>query len=71
MRKTFKMEVDCANCAAKVEHAIAQIDGVNACTVNFMTQKLVLDCDESRLEEILAAAKKAAKKVDSDTVIYS
>ena len=60
MKKTFKMEnLDCANCAAKMEDAIKKISGVN-----FMTQKLTLDYDEQREEEILAQAKKACQKVD-------
>ena len=43
MKKHYKFEIDCANCAAKVEDAIKKIDGVNNATVSFMTQKLTLD----------------------------
>ena len=53
MKKTYKMEVDCANCAAKMEDAIRKIEGVHDARVNFMTQKLVLDSDEDRLDAIL------------------
>lgn len=70
MRKTYKIEVDCANCAAKVEDAISKIDGVDACKVNFMTQKLILDCDADKLPAILKQAQKEAEKVDDDTVIH-
>ena len=70
MKKTYKMEVDCANCAAKMEDAIRKIEGVNDARVNFMTQKLVLDCDEERLDQILKEAKKACRRVDSDSELY-
>ncbi len=69
MKKTYKMEVDCANCAAKMEDAIRKIEGVHDARVNFMTQKLVLDCDEDRLDAILKEAKKACRRVDSDSLL--
>ena len=53
MKKHYKFEIDCANCAAKVEDAIKKIDGVNNATVSFMTQKLTLDADDARFDEIL------------------
>ena len=57
MKKQFKLdEIDCANCAAKVEDAIKKIDGVNNATVSFMTQKLTLDADDARFDEILQQA---------------
>ena len=69
MRKTFKMEVDCANCAARIEEAIQKIDGVHSVRVNFMTQKLVLDADDARFDDIVKQAAKAARKVDSESCI--
>lgn len=69
MKKTYKMEVDCANCAAKMEDAIRKIEGVHDARVNFMTQKLVLDCDEDSLDAILKEAKKVCRRVDSDSVL--
>jgi len=70
MKKSFKMkDLDCANCAAKMEAAINKIDGVNKATVSFMTQKLVLDAEDARFEAILAEAQKAVKKVEPDTEI--
>lgn len=69
MKKTYKMEMDCANCAAKMEDAIRKIEGVHDARVNFMTQKLVLDCDEDRLDAILKEAKKVCRRVDSDSVL--
>lgn len=70
MKKKFKMDnVDCANCAQKMEDNIKKIDGVNDAKMSFMTQKLTLDYDESREAEILEAAQEAVKKVDVDTSI--
>ena len=67
MKKVFKMEdLDCANCAAKMEAAIRKIEGVEDATVNFMTQKLTLVCDEENLEQILKKAQAAVKKVEPD-----
>ena len=66
MKKVFKIEVDCANCAAKVENAIKKIDGVNDCTINFMTQKMILDADDARFDEIAKEALKVGKKIEPD-----
>lgn len=66
MKKTFRMrDLDCANCAAKMERAINKIDGVNEATISFMTQKLIIDADDARFEEIMGQVVKACKKVES------
>lgn len=70
MKKRYKFEVDCANCAAKVEAAVKKIDGVNDATVNFMAQKLMLDADDSRFDEILKEVVAVAKKVEPDCELY-
>lgn len=70
MKKKFKMvDLDCANCAAKMEAAINKIDGVQEATVSFMTQKLTIEADETRFDEIMKAAQAAVKKVDPDCQI--
>lgn len=70
MKKKFKMEnLDCANCAAKMEDGIKKIEGVKDASVNFMLQKLVIDLEEDMLEQILAEAQKVCSKVDSDCKI--
>ena len=69
MKKHYKFEIDCANCAAKVEDAIKKIDGVNNATVSFMTQKLTLDADDTRFDEILNEVVKVCKKVEPDCEI--
>ena len=67
MKKVFKLQdLDCANCAAKMEAAIAKIEGVEKASVNFMTQKLTLEAQESDLPRILDEAEKAIRKVEPD-----
>jgi copper chaperone CopZ len=67
MKKTFKLEdLDCANCAAKMEAAINKLDGVQKATVSFMTQKLTLEAEEERFDEVLKEAVKCIAKVEPD-----
>lgn len=67
MKKRFDMQdLDCANCAAKMENAIKKIDGVKDATVSFMAQKLTIEAEEDDFEKIMAQVIKAVKKVDSD-----
>lgn len=67
MKKTFKLEdLDCAHCAAKMEDAIRKLEGVNSVSISFMTQKLVLDAQDDRFEQILDEAVKICKKVEPD-----
>ncbi|MBQ7841045.1 MAG: cation transporter [Lachnospiraceae bacterium] len=70
MQKKFKIEVDCANCAAKMENAAKKIDGVNNITISFMTQKMVVDVDDSRFDAVLKEIVKTCKKVEPDFEIY-
>ena len=70
MKKRYKFEIDCANCAAKVEAAVKKIDGVNDVNVNFMAQKLTLDADDARYDEILKEVVAVAKKVEPDCELY-
>lgn len=65
MKKKFKMEeLDCANCAAKMEALIKKIPGVHDASMNFLTQKLTIDAEDDRFDEILAEAQKCCDKVD-------
>lgn len=67
MKKKFKMvDLDCANCAAKMEDAIKKIDGVNDATVSFMMQKLTIDADDARFDEIVKEAVAICAKVEPD-----
>ena len=70
MKKTYKLiDLECANCAAKMQAAIEKLDGVHSSSVNFMTQKLTLDADDERFEEILKKAADCIKKVEPDCKI--
>ena len=71
MKNTYKIEVDCANCANKMEEAARGTAGVQAATVNFMTQKLIVEFAEGQepkavMEQVLAAC----KKVEPDCEIF-
>ena len=70
MKKTFKMiDLDCANCAAKMETAIKKLDGVSDASVNFMSQKMTIEADDARFDEIVKEAVKICKKVEPDCEI--
>ncbi|MBR0234974.1 MAG: heavy-metal-associated domain-containing protein [Clostridia bacterium] len=67
MKKTFELEdLDCAVCAAKMEDAIKKIDGVNDATVSFMAQKMTVDADDDKFDDIMKKVVKACKKVEPD-----
>ena len=70
MKKTYKIDVDCANCANKMEEAAKKTAGVADATVNFMAQKLVLDADDARFDEILKEVEAVAKKVEPDCELF-
>ena len=70
MKKKFKMQdLDCANCAAKMEEAIKKIEGVQDATVSFMMQKLTIEADEDRMDEIMEQVVSVCKKVEPDCKI--
>ena len=70
MKKRFSMvDLDCANCAAKMETAIKKIDGVHDATVSFLSQKLTIDADDARFDDIMKEVVKVCKKVEPDCVI--
>lgn len=70
MKKTFKLtDLDCANCAAKMEAGIKKLDGVNDATVSFLTQKMTVDADDARFDEIMQKVVKVCKKIEPDCVI--
>lgn len=70
MKKRFQLQdLDCANCAAKMEAAINKIEGVKEATVSFMTQRLVIDADDARFDEIMKEVVKTCNKVEPDCTI--
>ena len=67
MKKIFKLEdLDCDNCAAKMENAIQQIDGVENASVSFMQQKLMLEAAEDQFERVLEEAVRVCRKIEPD-----
>ena len=67
MKKTYKIEVDCANCANLVEEALKKVPGVKDASVVFMTQKMKVEFEDGAdAEAVMTAALKAAKKVEPD-----
>ena len=66
MQKKFKIEVDCANCAAKIETAVKALPGVKNASVSFMAQKMLLEADDDKFDAVLKDAVKAAKKDEPD-----
>jgi cation transport ATPase len=70
MKKTYILEeLDCANCAAKMENAIGELENVNKVTVTFMTKKMVIDTEEDKLEQVMKQAAQIIKKIEPDVVI--
>lgn len=70
MRKTFKLdEIDCANCARKLQEELAKLDGVDAVSVNFMTQKLTLSAADDRFDDVLGRVVALAAKIEPDCEI--
>ena len=59
----------CANCAAKIEEKIAKLDGVESVTVNFLTEKMILVCDEAAVDGIKAQAEKIIHKIEPEVEI--
>lgn len=71
MKKTYKIEVDCAACALKMEEAAKKVTGVADATVSFMTQKMKVEFEEgSDEQDVMARVCKACKKVEADCEIY-
>ena len=71
MKKTYKIEVDCANCANLMEDAARKTVGVQSATVNFMTQKMIVEFDEGQeSKDVMKNVLDACKKVESDCEIF-
>lgn len=70
MKKRYKLQdLDCANCAAKMEEAIKKIDGVNDANVNFMTQKMMVDAVDEKFDDIMQEVVRVCAKVEPDCQI--
>ena len=70
MRKTFELEdLDCANCAAKMENAVRGIEGVTFVSVSFMTHKMILEADDDKFNDIVKKAVKVCRKIEPDCTV--
>ena len=70
MKNKFKIKgLDCANCAAKLESKIQMVDGVNEASISFMIERLVIECEENKKQEIMDKVKKVIKKEEPDVTI--
>ena len=71
MKKTYKIEVDCANCANKMEEAAKNTAGVKAATVNFMTLKMIVEFAEGHdPQSVMEQVRKNCKRVESDCEVF-
>lgn len=67
MRKIIKLEgLCCANCAAKIEEGVKKLDGVKEASLSFMTERLTMEVDDARADELVEAARKIAAKVEPE-----
>ncbi len=70
MKKKYKLEdLDCANCAVKIEEGIQNIEGVIECSVNFVTEKMIVEIEEGKEKEVEKQIKKVVKKIEPDTTL--
>jgi len=70
MKKSFKIEVDCANCANRIEAALSKLEGVNSVVVNFMTQKMKVDIDDNAdVDALVELMRHTACKIEPDFVM--
>lgn len=70
MKKKFKLQdLDCANCATKMEEAIKKIDGVNDASVSFMTQKMMVDAVDEKFDAVMQEVVRVCAKVEPDCQI--
>ena len=64
MKKKFSIEVDCANCASKIEAAVQKIPGVQAASVSFVTQKMMIETEDGDFDRLLKEIRKTAKRIE-------
>ncbi len=70
MKKVCRLDgLGCANCAAKIENAVAKLPGVSSASVNFMTAKMTIEGEEAQMDEIMEKATAIVKKIEPDTIV--
>lgn len=70
MKVKFKIKgLDCANCAAELERKIQKIEGIAEASISFMTEKMIIECNDNEKDEIVEKIKKVVKKEEPDVVV--
>ena len=70
MKKNYILEdLDCANCAAKIEEGVKKLEGVMECSVSFVTEKMIVEIEEGKEKEVEKEIKKVVKKIEPDTTL--
>ena len=70
MKKNYILEdLDCANCAAKIEEGVKKIEGVTECSVSFVTEKMIVEIEEGKEKDVEKQIKKVVKKIEPDTTL--
>ncbi len=70
MTKIFRLkDLDCANCAAKMENCIKKLDAINHVSVNYLTQKMMIDADDAEFDNVMQQVVKVCKKIEPDCKI--
>ncbi len=70
MKKVCRLDgLGCANCAAKIENAVAKLPGVSSASVNFLTAKMTIEGEEAQMDEIMEKATAIVKKIEPDTIV--
>ncbi len=71
MKKTYKIDVDCANCAAKMEAEASKVEGVKKASINFMMQKMEVEFEENAdVKQVMTVVRDSCRKVDDDSEVY-
>ncbi len=70
MKKNYILEdLDCANCAAKIEEGVKNIEGVTECSVSFVTEKMIVEIEDGKEKEVEKEIKKVVRKIEPDTTL--
>ena len=70
MKSTFKIKgIDCANCAAQLENAISKVEGIESASISFMAERMVIEYNEQKKEEIMKKIKKIIKREEPDATL--
>ncbi len=70
MKKNYILEdLDCANCAAKIEESVKRIEGITECSVSFVTEKMIVEIEDEKEKEVEKEIKKVVKKIEPDVTL--